>query len=888
MNTPSLIMPSTPDYLPLPDVWDEMWDTESGVRPHWRDLVNGLAELGARDWSARGQRIKRLLRENGVTYHVYNDPRGYSRTWELDPIPMLLDVAEWQQIEAGLAQRARLLDLILRDFYGPQTLLKRGLLPPDLIFAHAGYLRPLLGAFAADKRQLIFYAADLVRGPDGRIWVMADRTQAPSGAGYALENRTVMARTFPEFLEDASVAKLNPWLEAVRGALNGLGNVAREHSEVVVLTPGPANETYFEHAYLAARLGYNLAQGDDLTVRDGRVWLKSVQGLKPVDVILRRVDEEWCDPLELRQDSRLGVAGLVEAVRRGNVAMANPLGSGLLENPALIPFLPVLAKALLGEKLLLPSAATWWCGQQREREHVLANLHRLVLKPIHRGQTSETVFGPDLDRKQLAAWRARILARPHLFVGQEPLQPSTTPALHNGRLLPYRASLRTFLVSHGEGYATLPGGLTRCSSGHKLSAQTGALNKDTWVTPVEEVGRTQGMLSMAQAFSQTLTGHVPVDLNALQATLPGLETQMATQIMTPNSMRQSMPSFMQASPQTASSRRENEILTSRAADNLFWTGRYLERAEAVTRLLRAVLDGLWEEETAPGLEPVLHALMRLMGYAPGDCGCKEHDDLAACVRELTTQQERPGNLAHTVRCLLGCAYGTREYWSVAIWRLLDRVERDWGQRPRKAGGSHERIDLWLGRLVDALAGLAGLASETLPRESGFRYFDLGRRIERGLTQSTLLTQTLQSRLTGEAERESLSLVLASSDSLITFRRRYRAEPFLAGVLELLLWDVESPRALIYQIHTARRHLTELTHAGQRCNAERPLFSAEERIYAAEANIEDWRVDGQARQGLIATLSEISGQLTAASDGISHTWFTHVQELYALRPLPPRQ
>jgi uncharacterized circularly permuted ATP-grasp superfamily protein/uncharacterized alpha-E superfamily protein len=859
MNSPSLQMSTPTDYQPLPEAWDEMWDADSGVRPHWGDLVEGLAGLGARDWSARGQRIKRLLRENGVTYHVYNDPRGYSRTWELDPIPLLIDAAEWLQIEAGLEQRARLLDLILRDLYGPQTLLKRGLLPPDLIYAHAGYLRPLLGAMPADRRQLIFYAADLVRGPDGRIWVMADRTQAPSGAGYALENRSVMARTFPEFLEDAAVARLNPWLEAVRGALGGLTNSgARENPQVVVLTPGPANETYFEHAYLAARLGYNLAQGDDLTVRDGRVWLKSVQGLQPVDVILRRVDEEWCDPLELRQDSRLGVAGLVEAVRRGNVALANPLGSGLLENPALIPFLPVLARALLGEKLLLPSAATWWCGQQQEREHVLANLPRLVLKPIHRGQSNETVFGADLDRKQLAAWRARIEARPHLFVGQEPLQPSTTPALHGGRLTPHKASLRAFLVSQGDGYATLPGGLTRCTSGHLLSAQSGALNKDTWITPVETPPAIEPS-SMAQAMTQS---------------------------MTQTSMRQSMHAAQPLMRQPSSGRREHEILTSRAADNLFWTGRYLERAEAVTRLLRAVLDGLWEEETAPGLEPVLHALMRLMGYTPGGCGCEGRADLATCVRELTTQSERPGNLAHTVRGLLACAYGTREYWSVAIWRLLDRVERDWGQRPRRAGGSHERIDLWLGRLVDALAGLAGLASETLPRETGFRYFDLGRRIERGLTQSTLLAQTLQSSLAGEAERESLSLVLQSADSLITFRRRYRTEPFLAGVLELLLWDAESPRALIYQIHTARRHLTELTHAGQRCNAERPLFSAEERIYAAEANIENWQVEGPARQALIRTLGEISGHLTAASDAISHTWFTHVQELYALRPLPP--
>lgn len=866
MNSPSLHspMPNLPSYQPLPDAWDEMWDVKTGVRPHWGELVEGLAGLGARDWSARDQRIKRLLRENGVTYHVYNDPRGYSRTWELDPIPMLLDAVEWQGIEAGLEQRARLLDLILRDLYGPQMLLKRGLLPPDLIYAHAGYLRPLLGARPPERRQLIFYAADLVRGPDGRIWVMADRTQAPSGAGYALENRTVMARTFPEFLEDAAVAKLNPWLEAVRDALATLTNsVARENPQVVVLTPGPANETYFEHAYLAARLGYNLAQGDDLTVRDGRVWLKSVQGLKPVDVILRRVDEEWCDPLELRQDSRLGVAGLVEAVRRGNVALANPLGSGLLENPALIPFLPELAKALLGEKLLLPSAATWWCGQKREREHVLANLPRLVLKPIHRGQANATVFGAELDRKQLETWRARIRAQPHLFVGQEPLQPSTTPAMQGGHLMPHKASLRAFLVSKAEGYATLPGGLTRCSSSHLLSAQTGALNKDTWITP------------------------------ALEAP-PPLRLEMSpsmSQDMSQSSMRQGMSSSMISAgarmQQSASRLPDSEILTSRAADNLFWTGRYLERAEAVTRLLRAVLDGLWEEETAPGLEPVLHGLMRLMGYAPGDCGCKGRSDLATCVRELTTQSERLGNLAHTVRSLLGCAYGTREYWSVAIWRLLDRVERDWGKRPRKASGSHERVDLWLGRLIDALAGLAGLASETLPREGGFRYFDLGRRIERGLTQSTLLSQTLQSNLSGEAERESLSLVLQSADSLITFRRRFRAEPFLSGVLELLLWDTDSPRALIYQINTARNHLSHLTHFGQRSSAERPLFSAEERLYAAEANLDSWQLDSAARHTLIMTLGEISGQLNAASDAISHTWFTHVQELYALRPMPLR-
>ncbi len=825
------LFPDTPHYHPLPDTWDEMWDPGAGIRPHWREVVGGLATLTTRDWSARNQRIKRLLRENGVTYHVYDDPRGYTRTWELDPVPLVLDAGEWASIEAGLDQRARLLDLILRDLYGPRTLLARGLLPTDLILGHIGYLRPLLGALPPQRRHLIFYAADLVRGPDGRIWVMADRTQAPSGAGYALENRSVMARTFPELLDTSRVVRLNAWLDTVQASLNSLAEGTRDIPRVVVLTPGPANETYFEHAYLAARLGYTLAQGDDLTVKDGRVWLKSVQGLKPVDVILRRVDEAWCDPLELRPDSRLGTAGLVEAVRRGHVALANPLGSGLLENPALMPFLPALAEALLGESLQLPTAATWWCGQEKEKDYVLANLARLVLKPINRGYTSETVFGDDLDRKQLAAWKARIRAQPHLYVGQEPLAPSSVPALQAGRMAPHRASLRAFLVSRsdGEGYAALPGGLARCTSSQKLSGQSGAINKDAWVMP---------------------------------ATLP------------------------QKGPRAAPRQRERGILTSRAADNLFWTGRYLERAEAVARLLRTVLDGLWEEETSPGLEPVLQALMVLMGYTPGQCGCDKRPDLSACVRELTTQTDRPGNLAQSVRALLACAYSTREYWSVAIWRLLDRVERDWGPRvdgqPRRAGPGRERTDLWLGRLMDTLAGLAGLASETLPRESAFRFFDLGRRIERGQTQTILLSRTLETRLAGEAERESLSLVLQSADSLIPFRRRYRTEPFLAGVLDLLLWDTDNPRSLLYQLRTARRHLMELNPGDARGQAERFMFSAEERLHASESTVEDLHVDAGEREFLVDILEEVGGLLASTSNAITHTWFTHVQELHAVR------
>lgn len=822
----SLLTPSS-GYHPLPHAWDEMWDRQTGVRPHWAHLVEGMARLGARVWAARGQRITRLLRENGVTYHVYGDPRGGSRTWELDPIPLVLDGNEWLSIAAGLDQRARLLDLLLRDLYGPQSVLKHGLLPPELVYGHAGYLRPMLGALPSDKRQLLLYAADLARGPDGQVWVVADRTQAPSGAGYALENRAVMARTFPELLEGAGVAKLTHWLKAVQAALLELS--PREQPQVVLLSPGPANETYFEHAYLAAHLGYTLAQGDDLTVRDGRVWLKTVSGLKPVDVILRRLDEDWCDPLELRQDSRLGTAGLIEALRRGTVAMANPPGSGLLENPALLPFLPDLARALLDEDLALPTAATWWCGQERECEYVLANLPNLVLKPIARGQGSETVLGAHLDRRQLATWRARIRARPHLYVGQQPMALSSVPALRDHRLSPRHMSLRAFLVSQGEDYVAMPGGLTRCGDGPLLSGQSGALSKDTWVTP---------------APPKAIPSSVPLD---------------------------------------AGNPAETEILTSRAADNLFWAGRYLERAEGVARLLRALLDGLWEEETTPGQAPILAALMRMIGFQPESRGLIEQADfpatLAAEVHDLITLKDHPGNLAHTVHAMLACTYSTREYWSVAIWRLLDRIERDWSKRRRNRG--HERGDLWLGHLIDSLAGLAGLASETLPRADAFRFFDLGRRIERGLIAGNVLSRILESRLSEEAQRESLSLVLQSADSLVTFRRRYRGEPFLAGVLELLLWDKDSPRALIYQLNTARRHLGQIIRSTQRSEAEQLLVDAERHLLSGASGMNTPEPGSEQRAQLLRTLHEVSAALGAASGAITQTWFTHVQELHPL-------
>ncbi|MGZ8190590.1 MAG: circularly permuted type 2 ATP-grasp protein, partial [Methylococcaceae bacterium] len=458
--------------------------TENKVLPYWERFISALETMGSEELERRRREAQRLLRENGVTYNVYGDSEKLTRPWRLDPVPLLISNEEWTSIEAGLKQRADLLDLILKDIYGKQSLLKTGLLPSELVFAHEGFLRPCVGALQNQQRHLIIYSANLARGPNGRMWILDDRTQAPSGSGYALENRTAITRVLPDIFRDTQVHRLSGFFKALRKGLAHLAPHNKENPRIVVLTPGPFNETYFEHAYLASYLGFTLVQGDDLTVRDGYVWLKSLEGLQAVDVILRRVDDSFCDPLELRSNSRLGVAGLLQAVRRGNVAIANPLGSSILENPALLAFLPKLARHFLNQELILPSVATWWCGQRRERDFVLQNFDRLVIKQINRHQGNNALFVASLSSKEKDQLRNQILAKPHLFVGQEQVSFSTVPAFIDHHIEPRNAVLRNFVVANADDYLVMPGGLTRVAREKNdfiVSNQAGGISKDTWV-----------------------------------------------------------------------------------------------------------------------------------------------------------------------------------------------------------------------------------------------------------------------------------------------------------------------------------------------------------------------------------------------------------------------
>src|SRR5580693_6735901 len=406
-------------YAATPGFYDEVLRASEEVRPQWRKLGESLATMGHADLARRWHDGRRLIHDNGITYNVYSDPQNNARPWQLDPIPLVMDPDEWKSIEAGIIQRAMLFNMMLADLYGPQRLLREDRLPRELVFPNPAFLRSCCGIVPQGGVYLHTYSADLARSPDGQWWVLADRTQAPSGAGYALENRLVTTRVMPDVFRSSHVRRLANFFQTYRNALQRMVPVRRENPRIVLLTPGPFNETYFEHAFLARYLGYTLVEGGDLTVRDCRVFLKTLGGLLPVDVIVRRQDDSYCDPLELRGASMLGVAGLTGAVWAGNVAVANALGSGLLESAAMPAFLPALSKHVLGEDLKMPNIATWWCGQDGPRGQVAEHLDHLVIKSASPSLEFEPVFGAKLTEAEHAELIAKIRANPSAYAAQE-------------------------------------------------------------------------------------------------------------------------------------------------------------------------------------------------------------------------------------------------------------------------------------------------------------------------------------------------------------------------------------------------------------------------------------------------------------------------------------
>jgi uncharacterized circularly permuted ATP-grasp superfamily protein/uncharacterized alpha-E superfamily protein len=833
-------------YAQTDGVYDEMSIAPGFLRPNWDVFINSISNMGAQELARRWQTARQRIRENGVTYNVYGDPMGMARPWNLDAIPLMIPPAEWSQLEAGLIQRARLLNLILADLYGPQQLLRGGQIPAALVFANPGFWRPCHGIKVSGNTYLHMLAVDLARGPNGDWWVISDRTQAPSGAGYSLENRIVMAETFPDLFRKFKVKRLASFFRAFRETMLRLSPVKRDNPRVVLLTPGPFNETYFEHSYLARYLGFTLVQGGDLTVRDSRVFLKTLEGLKQVDVILRRVDDSFCDPIELRSDSYLGVSGLVEAVRAGNVAVANALGSGLIETSAFMPFFPGLSRRMLGEDLKLPSAATWWCGQPEALRYVLDNLDVLVIKPAFPSKGMEPVFGGKLSADERSRLVARITESPHEFAGQELLNLSAAPVWSERRgLTPRRVVLRVYLAASGDSWTAIPGGLARVSPSIDtpvVSMQRGGGSKDTWVLSERPVGN----------FSLQRPRDVQVELN----------------------------------------RGPIGDLPSRAADHLFWLGRYAERSEYLARMLRCILIRLTRLVGAAEAEgPDWDSLMKLNECldSPHSRLSKDGDeahpdklrDFEGEILSRIFEEQRSDSLTAILNRAGRSAAQVRDRLSSDLLRVVNQFSTLARGSNDSAWGYVSIGDALavLNECIGTLAALRGIEMENIVRGPGWHFGSIGRRIERSIHLLTLF-RTVIVPLDTETW-PALEMLLEVADSSMAYRSRYFTTLQPAPVLDLLMNEELNPRSLAFQIKDLIDHCRALSSmpsgAGWPILKQQRLEIAAANLFAADVRALCTPDAGGSRARLDDLLGGVDDALPALSNAITHAYFSHAEQ-----------
>ncbi len=815
--------------------YDEVIDQNGKVKPHWKALFDTLQEIGLDELDLRNQEIISNLKENGVTYNVYNAENGGNRAWKLDPIPFLIHQQEWQTIEKGIKQRAILLDLILKDIYGPQLLIKKGIIPAELVFDNAGFLLPCFDVKQKLQNQLLTYACDMARGPDGKMWLLDNRTQSPSGSGYALENRTVLAKVFPELNKNIYRNRLSPYFNHLQRTVATLGNLSNENPNVVFLTPGAENETYFEHVYLSSYLGYTLVQGSDLLVRDGFVWLKSIDGLERVDVIIRRVDDDWCDPLELRQNSLLGVPGLLQVMRLGNVSVVNPPGTSVLEHYGLMAFMQNACKFLLDEPLLMNSVATWWCGQTKELGFVLDNLHRLIIKKANRKQGFKTLHGRLLSKAELEQLRRTILQNPKDFVAQEEVSLSTTPSFIDGKIVPRFAALRAFVVSDGNDYKVMQGGLTRSSpvkDKFVISNQLGGLSKDTWIvtdTPAEHYERF---------------------------------------VVRKNTQSQ-----------------HNQSLTSRNAENLFWVGRLFERTMALTSFLKIVLDRLNENVNDKGqkqqeyLVVLLKSLTHLTLTYPGFT--EEKDDAIfenpdAELYSLIKDAKKNGSVAYNIQALLRTTNQVSEKWNFDTRRIINLIESS--LQSLQDLQSINQMNQGLDKLYIRLFSFYGNLHETLPRDSGFYLLEAGKNIERILSLVSVLRSAFSFKNNNEVEMVLMEAVLENHHLLGQYRHIYKSHWSLVAVLNMVFLETNLPYTLAYLLDSLSNCLSKLPKSIEpnRLNiAEKTVLEANSLVKLINAEtmiLAD--ADTQYRPELDKTLAQVFELISKVTSNLASLYFNH--------------
>lgn len=814
-------------YRPIEGVHDEMVNAAGMVRPHWRVLHDMLKNCGAPVLRSRQETIARLLLDHGATYNVYQDAKGASRPWALDVLPVIIAADEWRKVAAALSQRARLFNLILADLYGPQRLLADGWIPPAVVFANSGYLRAAHGSSQAAPRFLTSMGTDLLRGSDGAWMVLADRTQAPSGMGYSLENRIVMSSVMPEEFGACGVQRLATFFDIEREALRMLAPSRRGTPSVVMLTPGPWNETYFEHAFKARYLGFPLVEGGDLTVRGRRVHLKTLDGLGRVDVIVRRVDDVFCDPLEMRADTTLGVPGLAEAWRSGNVALVNAPGAGVVETPALHPFLPGLCRHLLGEELAMRCAPTWWCGQHRELEMVLANPERWVLKRAFVQGSRQPVFMAELDAKRRTEMIAQVRSEPHAWVAQELLELSTTPVWIGDQAQPRSVVWRTFTVVAGDACHVMPGGLSRVSADPNrfvITMQSGGISKDTWVI-----------------------ADGPVDTFSL---LPA-----PSAVLRPARPPGGVP--------------------SRVADHLYWLGRYAERLEQMVRVLRATLIRL-AGERSDLQEAELHACASLLAklpVIPAPRGTRQADVawLRQTVHALATDADHKDGILDLLSRLRFNASAARERLSDDMWRLFNRLENIASMKPSRTLVVPDVLGM-LDSVVLSLGAFAGMAMENMTRGHGWRFLEIGRRVERALSMLEIAAAGVEVFTENESV---LTPLLEIGDSSMTYRRLHFASPRLEPVLDLLLLNDSNPRSVTFQLQALARHCAPLIQGSTSADGGREKELADEMLSSLSSlNLAGVGAADAAARVLPAFCRNLQERLEELSEILSGHYFSH--------------
>ncbi|MDB5847716.1 MAG: circularly permuted ATPgrasp family protein [Rhodoferax sp.] len=815
--------------------------TQAPLTGEWSEFFEHLGRDGFSDLNRRTAQLQRQIRDNGVTYNLYADTDNPQRPWSLDLFPLIVSPESWQQVEAGVLQRVRVLDSVMADMYGPQQLLARGLLPPALVQGHPGYLRSMHGVTPIGGTHLHIAAFDLARGPDGNWWVVSQRTQAPSGLGYLLENRLSISRMFPQAFEAMNIQRLAATYRALVEGLKQMSPAGKD-SHIALLTPGPYNETYFEHAYLARYLGITLVEGSDLTVRDQRLYLKTLKGLEPVHGLLKRLDDQYLDPLELRPDSRLGVPGLLQVIRAGNVLVANAPGSAFLESPALLGFLPALSRHLLGEDLQLPALPTWWCGERAALEGALPDLANCVIKPTYRGTAGhsafEAVLGRNLSRRELDEWAGRIVRQGDEYTVQAYLPLSqmptwTNPPNHPPRIAPRSMMLRVFAVSDGpRSWRVLPGGLARMVSVHDsiASMRRGGSSADAWVKTKGEVDRT---------------------------------TLLTSRI----------------SPETLTQRKR--MVTSRAAENLFWLGRYAERTENSLRLARVILEGLSGDDQS---SPTLLAWMRNMAI---------HNGLVLPAVPSATQARRVfersliaglGNVTdvpsvgYNLRSIRHSASALRERLSKEHWNVIVRAEEEFFDRCAENAKDGDFSPLEALRLLEDtsthMAAMTGAQTDRMTRDDGWRLLSIGRHIERlGFLSSALLRGFTAGSM---ATTGGFEAMISLFDSSITFRAQYQQSRDITALIDLLVLDRDNPRALGWVAHTLRGRLAKL--GGSAPTVLSPLA-------LTVVNPAEWdlaRISQPDAAGRYALLEDLLDQTTDCaydiSDEIGSIYFTHSREL----------